>query len=46
MMAEPTGQVLDRDLRHQIQIQLGPDAGQGSGEDLGALIGRAVHQVI
>ena len=46
MVAEPAGQVLDGDLRHQVQVQLRPDPGQGSGQDLGAFIWRVVHQVI
>ena len=46
MVAEPTGQILDRALGHQVQVQFWPDPGQRPGELLGAVIRRAVHQVI
>jgi hypothetical protein len=46
MMAEPAGQVLDGDLRHQVLVELRPDPGQRPGQDLGAVIGRVLHQVI
>ncbi len=46
VVAEPPGHTLDRDLGHQVQIQLRPDPGQRPGQGLGALIGRAVHQVV
>ncbi len=45
MVAEPPGQILHRDLRHQVQIQLRPDPGQRPGEHLSAVIRRALHQV-
>ena len=37
VMAEVPGDVLDRDLRHQVQVELGPQPGQPPGQDLGAL---------
>ena len=40
------GQVLDRDLRHQVQVELGPDLGQRPGQFLGAVIRRTLHQVV
>jgi hypothetical protein len=46
MMAEPTGQILDGDLRHQVQVEFGPDLGQRSGEFLSAVIRRMLHQVV
>jgi len=45
MMAESAGHVLDRDLCHQVQVQFRPDPGQRPGEQLGAVIRRALHQV-
>ena len=45
MMAEPAGQILDGDLRHQVQVEFRPDPGQRPGEDLSAVIRRALHQV-
>ena len=45
MVAEPAGHVLDRDLRHQVQVEFRPDPGQRPGEQLGAVIRRALHQV-
>src|SRR5258708_38936427 len=46
MVAEPTGQILDGDLRHQVQVEFGPYPGQRPGEDLSAVIRRMVHQVV
>ena len=46
MVAEAAGQVLDGDLRHQVQVEFGPDLGQRSGEYLGAVIRRMLHQVV
>ena len=46
MVAEPAGQVLDGDLRHQVQVEFGPDLGQRSGEFLSAVIRRMLHQVV
>ena len=46
MMAEPAGQILDGDLRHQVQVEFGPDPGQRSGKYLSAVIRRMVHQVV
>ena len=46
MVAEPAGQILDGDLRHQVQVEFGPDPGQRSGEYLSAVIRRMVHQVV
>ena len=40
------GQVLDGDLRHQVQVEFGPDLGQRPGEFLGAVIRRVLHQVV
>ena len=45
MMAGPAGQVLDRDLGHQVQVKFRPDPGQRPGQFLGTVIRRAVHQV-
>ncbi len=45
VVAEPAGQVLDRDLRHQVQVYFRPDPGQRSGEYLSAVIRRTLHQV-
>src|SRR6266496_5209039 len=46
MVAEPAGQILDGDLRHQVQVEFGPDPGQRSGKYLSAVIRRMVHQVV
>jgi hypothetical protein len=46
MVAEPAGQILDGDLRHQVQVEFGPDSGQRSGKYLSAVIRRMVHQVV
>ena len=40
------GQILDRDLGHQVQVEFGPDLGQRSGECLSAIIRRMLHQVV
>ncbi len=40
------GQVLDGDLRHQVQVKLGPDLGQRPGQHLGTVIRAALHQVV
>ncbi len=40
------GQVLDRDLRHQVQVELRSDPGQGPGQDLGAFVRPVFHQVV
>ena len=40
------GQILDGDLRHQVQVEFGPDLGQRPGEDLSAVIRRMLHQVV
>ena len=40
------GQVLDGDLRHQVQVKFRPDLSQRPGQHLGAVIRTAVHQVV
>ena len=40
------GQILDGDLRHQVQVEFRPDPGQRSGEYLSAVIRRMFHQVV
>ena len=40
------GQVLDGDLRHQVQVEFRPDPGQRPGEYLGAVVRRMLHQVV
>jgi hypothetical protein len=39
VVAEAAGQVLDRDLRHQVQVELGPEPGQDPGQHLGPVVG-------
>jgi hypothetical protein len=39
MLAQPAGDVLDLDLGHQVQGELGPQFGQRGGQDLRALVG-------
>ena len=46
MMTEMPGQVLDRDLRHQVQVELGPQPGQPARQDLRALVRRALGQIL
>ena len=46
VMAEPPGNVLERHLGHEVQIQLGPQPGHPSSEHLGSLVGRTVHHVV
>ena len=45
VVAEPAGEVLHGDLRHQVQVEFWPDPGQRPGEHLGALVRRTLHQV-
>lgn len=42
MLAEPSGDLFNLDLGHEVEVEFGPQLGQRCRENLGPLVGRLV----